>query len=257
MAINEEHIDGPNFLGICSVIDKTKDDFAIGTLNLAHWDQSRLHSQISQLIEGMNQFAVRFATRTSLLKDPDYRYLPVLIDEFETKVFELPEVVDISGNIELVNDVYRIHCWISDKTDNLRQELALATILVAKVYLPQKINKRGFAYKVKQLWTFSNVSDNSFRFKFERKHPLFEEHFPSRAVCPGSLLTELLFKGLKIDFSNTLIELSKVKFIDAVCPDENYKLIIKSDGIKSNSGVFYIQSESKKRYTCGHFATNK
>lgn len=248
-------VSSPNFLGICAKVEECSQGVSKGFLKLSNWDQSETHSAMSLLLEGVNQFAVRFVTKFSQHKDENYRYLPVMIEYFNAACTCCTDEMEVTGSIELVNDVYRVKCVVTGGSKQ-GAVIAQASILVAKVYLPHRYSQKMTASGVPSLWAFSFASDTQCWFKFESEHPLFEEHFPSRAVCPGSMLIDVLLSRVKKEGGNTRVELSKVKFIDTVYPGVEYQLLTKWDPKDKNTGVFYIQSIGKTRYTCGRFVIN-
>jgi len=102
----------------------------------------------------------------------------------------------------------------------------------------------------------STLARDFYTFYFDANHLLFEEHFPCRAVCPGSLLIDMVVSIISKTNAGSVafIELEKVKFIEAVYPGKKYLLTIKHDTESDSNGVFYIHTESKKRFTCGRFS---
>ncbi|ECI3619116.1 beta-hydroxyacyl-ACP dehydratase [Salmonella enterica subsp. enterica] len=249
------HRTGPNFLSICQGIALTEPTRACGQINISHWDLAHNYLKPGLLLEALHQFSVRFATSVAKNTDPTYRYLPVMAEQFISASHCDSDRLRVEGHIELINDAYRIHCTASPH-DNSSTIIAQAIIIVSKVCLPDSTSEKAALSLIGDLCKISSLTGDSCTFSFNAHHPLFEEHFPSRAVCPGSLLIDMVLalaaQGTAKNIAS--IELEKVKFIEAVYPGNTYHLTIKQNTECEPSGVFYIHTETKKRCTCGKFS---
>lgn len=253
MAIS--HRIGANFLGICQGIALTGSAAACGQINISHWDLAHNYLKPGLLLEALHQFAVRFATAVSKNTDPTWRYLPVMVEQFDSAANFDSELLRVEGHIELINDAYRIHCKATPR-DNHRAVIAQAIIMVSKVYLPESASDNASPTFLGDLYNVSPLTGDTYSFSFNAHHPLFQEHFPSRAVCPGSLLIDMVLALASCETAENIasVTLEKVKFIEAVYPGNVYLLAIKREAECDSSGVFYIHAETKKRCTCGKFS---
>ncbi|EJF81464.1 hypothetical protein MCQ_00162 [Candidatus Bartonella washoeensis Sb944nv] len=134
--------------------------------------------------------------------------------------------------------------------------IAQAIIIVSKVCFSGSCFEKAALPLLGYLCKIFSVTGDSCNFSFNAHHPLFDEHFPTRAVCSGSLLIEMILalstQGRAKNIAS--VTLKKVKFIEAVYPGDTYQLTIKQDTERELGGVFYIHTETKKRSTCGKFS---
>ncbi|MFP1732627.1 beta-hydroxyacyl-ACP dehydratase [Lonsdalea quercina] len=253
MAIS--HRTRPNFLGICQGIALTEPARACGQISISHWDLAHNYLKPGLLLEALHQFSVRFATAVAKNTDPTYRYLPVMVEQFLSAAHFDSDRLRVEGHIELINDAYRIHCTASPH-DNSGAVIAQAIIIVSKICLPDSTSEKAALSLISDLCTISSLTGDSCTFSFNAHHPLFDEHFPSCAVCPGSLLINMVLalaaQGTTKNIASVTLE--KVKFIKAVYPRNNYHLTIKQNTECEPGGVFYIHTETRKRCTCGKFS---
>jgi len=97
------------------------------------------------ILEALHQFSVRLATAVAKNTDPSYRYLPVMVEQFTSVADFDGDMLNVEGDIELVNDAYRIHCKASlDGKDSVF--IAQATIIVSRVYLPESASEKPSFY---------------------------------------------------------------------------------------------------------------
>ncbi|WP_375695971.1 hypothetical protein [Bartonella sp. AC67GZZY] len=187
--------------------------------------------------------------------DLTYRYLPVMVEQFFSTTHFDSDRLCVEGHIERINEAYRIHCKASTY-DNGKAVVAQAIIMVSKVYFLGSCSQKVALPLLGDLCKISSITGDSCTFSFNAHHPLFEEHFPSRAVCPGSLLIEMVLALATQDRTKNIasVALKKVKFIEAVYPGDTYQLTIKQDTECESGSVFYIHTETKKRSTCGKFS---
>ncbi|WP_273790363.1 beta-hydroxyacyl-ACP dehydratase [Bartonella sp. CM31XJBT] len=250
-----KHRTEPNFLGICQSITLTTPMRACGQIDISHWDLAHNYLKQGLLLEALHQFSVRFATVVAKNSDLTYRYLPVMVEQFFSTVHFDSDRLRVEGHIERINEDCRIHCK-SSPCDNGRAVIAQAIIIVSKVCFPSSCSEKAALPLLGDLCKISSVTGDSCTFSFNAHHPLFEEHFPSRAVCPGSLLIEMVLalstQGRAKNIAS--VALKKVKFIEAVYPGDTYQLTIKQDTEYEPDGVFYIHTETKKRSTCSKFS---
>ncbi len=250
-----KHRTEPNFLGICQSITLTAPMRACGQIDISHWNLAHNYLKQGLLLEALHQFSVRFATVVTKNSDLTYRYLPVMVEQFFSTTHFDNDRLRVEGHIERINEAYRIHCKASPY-GNGRAVIAQAIIMVSKVYFLGSCSEKAALPLLGDLCKISSVTGDSCTFSFNAHHPLFEEHFPSRAVCPGSLLIEMVLalstQGRAKNIAS--VALKKVKFIEAVYPGDTYQLTIKQDTECEPGGVFYIHTETKKRSTCGKFS---
>lgn len=250
-----KHRTKPNFLGICQSITLTAPMRACGQIDVSHWDLAHNYLKQVLLLEALHQFLVSFATVAAKNLDLTYRYLPVMVEQFFSTTHFVSDRLRVEGHIKRINEAYRIHCKASSY-DSGSAVIAQATIIVSKVCFPGSYSEKAALPLLSDLWKISSVTEDSCTFSFNAHHLLFEEHFPSRAVCPGSRLIEMV---LALDTqgrakSIASVALKKVKFIEAVYPGDPYQLTIKQDTECEPVGVFYIHTETKKRRICGQFS---
>ncbi|WP_246792422.1 beta-hydroxyacyl-ACP dehydratase [Bartonella grahamii] len=250
-----KHRTEPNFLGICQSITLTAPMRACGKIDISHWNLAHNYLKQGLLLEALHQFSVRFATMVAKNSDLTYRYLPVMVEQFFSTTHFDSDRLCVEGHIERINEAYRIHCKAS-LYGNDRAVIAQAIIMVSKVCFLSSCSEKAALPLLGDLCKISSVTGDSCTFSFNAHHPLFEEHFPSRAVCPGSLLIEMVLalsmQGRAKNIAS--VALKKVKFIEAVYPGDTYQLTIKQDTEYEPGGVFYIHTETKKRSTCGKFS---
>ncbi|RZN19553.1 MULTISPECIES: beta-hydroxyacyl-ACP dehydratase [unclassified Escherichia] len=246
---------GPNFLGIFQGLALTEPMRACGQIDISHWDLAHNYLKPGLLLEALHQFSVRFATEVAKSTDPTYRYLPVMVEQFLSAAYFDSDQLRVEGHIELINDAYRIHCTASPR-DNSSVVIAQAIIIVSKVCLPDSTSEKAVLSLISDLCQVSPLTGGFCTFSFNVHHPLFEEHFPSRAVCPGSLLIDMVLTLVAQGTAENIasVELEKVKFIEAIYPGNTYHLTIKQDIDCEPEGVFYIHTKLKKRCACGKFS---
>ncbi len=228
---------------------------ACGKIDISHWGLAHNYLKQGLLLEALHQFSVRFATVVAKNSDLTYRYLRVMVEQFFSTTHFDSDRLRVEGHIERINEAYRIHCKASPY-DNSRTVIAQAIIIVSKVCFPSSCSEKAALPLLDDLCKISPVTGDSCIFSFNTHHPLFEENFPSRAVCAGSLLIEMVLvlatQGRAKNIAS--VALTKVKFIEAVYPRETYQLTIKQDTECELGGVFYIHMETKKRSTCSKFS---
>lgn len=177
-----------------------------------------------------------------------------MVEQFFSTTHSGSHRLRVEGHIEHITETYYIHCKVSPY-DNHRVVVAQAIIIVSKVYLPGSFSKKVALPLADDLCKISSATGDSCTFSFNASHPFFKEHFPSRAVCPGSLLIEmaltLVMQGRAKNIAS--VTLRKVKFIEAVYRGDIYHLTIKQDTESESNGIFYIHTENKKRSSCGNF----
>ncbi|WP_375632480.1 beta-hydroxyacyl-ACP dehydratase [Bartonella sp. AA74HLJMH] len=250
-----KHRTEPNFLSICQSITLTAPMRACGQIDISQWNLAHNYLKQGLLLEALHQFSVRFATVVAKNSDLTYRYLPVMVEQFFSTTHFDSDRLCVEEHIERINETYRIHCKASPY-GNGRAVIAQPIIMVSKVCFLSSCSEKAALPLLGDLCKISSVTGDSCTFSFNAHHPLFEEHFPSRAVCPGSLLIEMVLalstQGRAKNIAS--VALKKVKFIEAVYPGDTYQLTIKQDTECEPGGVFYIHTETKKRSTCGKFS---
>ncbi|WP_375619696.1 MULTISPECIES: hypothetical protein [unclassified Bartonella] len=136
--------------------------------------------------------------------------------------------------------------------------IAQAIIIVSKVCFPSSCSEKAALPLLGDLCKISSVTGDSCTFSFNAHHPLFEEHFPSRAVCPGSLLIEMVLalttQGRAKNIAS--VALKKVKFIEAVYSEDTYQLTIKQDTKCEPGGVFLFIRKLKNEALAVSFLSN-
>ncbi|WP_254492858.1 beta-hydroxyacyl-ACP dehydratase [Bartonella sp. B1099] len=252
-----KHRTEPNFLGICQSITLITPMRACGQIDISHWNLTHNYLKQGLLLEALHQFSVRFATVVAKNSDLTYRYLPVMVEQFFSTTHFDSDRLCVEGHIERINEAYRIHCKASPY-GNGRAVIAQAIIMVSKVCFLSSCSEKAALPLLGDLCKISSVTGDSCTFSFNAYHPLFEEHFPSRPVCPGSLLIEMVLalatQGRAKNIAS--VALKKVKFIEAVYPGDTYQLTIKQDTECEPGGVFLFIRKLKNESLTVSFLSN-
>ncbi len=91
-------------------------------------------------------------------------------------------------------------------------------------------------------------------FKIAVQHPCLPGHFPGRPIVPGVVLLEQVETVLKKHFTDCAItELSQVKFLQPVLPEELIELLVDSSKLESHQSILFqlIHIESQCRVATG------
>ncbi len=80
---------------------------------------------------------------------------------------------------------------------------------------------------------FRIAKKNDFQFdvSLEASHPLFEAHFPSFPILPGSCVTEIILQAMQVQTGNVYdaTHFSKMKFVRPIVPGNPiYNLTLKA-----------------------------
>ncbi|WP_246588406.1 beta-hydroxyacyl-ACP dehydratase [Bartonella raoultii] len=188
-----------------------------------------------------------------------YRYLPVMVEQFFSTTHFDSDRLCVEGHIERINEAYRIYCK-ARPYDNGRAVIVQAIIIVSKVRFPGSCSEKAALPLLGDLCKISSVTGDFCTFSFNAYRLLLKEYFPSRAVCPGSLLPSSLLIEMVLALATqgrakniASVMLQKVKFIKAVYLGDTYQLTIKQGTEYEPGGIFYIH-ETKKRSICGKFS---
>lgn len=238
------------FLNICSPIDS----LATASAKLSRWEGYKNHKSISLLLEAIHQFAVRYATSRHPCA-PAHRYLPAMVEHFESAAEFTEEQVMLEGDIEMLQGSVRVMCraW---SYSNHTQLVAEAKIVVHPVPLPVKFTPPVVVNSAIPLWAILSQNNECCEFLLNGSNPLFNEHFPGSPVCPGSLLIDLLLSTLLQPTEQKILKLKKVKFLRALLPEKVYRLTLGSaDGSQMTN--FLITDERNERHVSGSYFLSK
>ncbi|MDX7993237.1 hypothetical protein [Xenorhabdus littoralis] len=240
------------FLAICSPlnIDQQR-KVATSVALLSNWKEQQNHSATSLLIEALNQFAVRYASSQFSVEE-EHSFLPVMIERFSCNGVSYSDKIFIEGELEPMYNTFRVNCRAYNE-DFKEKFVAQASIIVQAVELPiipfpDVITEKSADF----LWEVWPINQECYGFHLNLGHYLFQEHFPGRPVCPGSLLIDLALSLCKWNRSN-IIKLHKVKFLKSVTPDRNYIISLNINS-EETLGRFSINSENGERHTNGSFS---
>ncbi|MGC0808279.1 hypothetical protein WKG86_10185 [Pantoea agglomerans] len=234
------------FLTICSPLDSA----ATASAKLTHWKGYKNHQSVSLLLEAIHQFAVRYAT-SQYPCTPAQRYLPAMIEYFESETKLTEEQLVLEGDIEIQHVSVRVICraWSDNSRDRL---VAEAAIIVHPVSLPIKFTSPAAEDSAIPLWEILSQNTKYCEFRLNGSNPLFSEHFTGNPVCPGSLLIDLLLSTLLHPTERQTLKLKKVKFLRAVLPETIYRLTLGSaEGSQTNT--FIITAEKGERHVSGSY----
>ncbi len=82
-------------------------------------------------------------------------------------------------------------------------------------------------------------TDNVFRVRFDKDHPIYKAHFPQNPITPGVVLLEtlelLLEQSLERDLR--LKRVKNIKFISVLNPELTTEVDFKLDNVVSEVGV--------------------
>ena len=93
-------------------------------------------------------------------------------------------------------------------------------------------------------------------FKISAQHPSLPGHFPGRPIVPGVVLLEQVETILKKQFIDwEIAELSQVKFLQPVLPEELIEFLVDSSKLESHQSILFqlINIESQSRVATGKF----
>lgn len=93
-------------------------------------------------------------------------------------------------------------------------------------------------------------------FKISAQHPSLPGHFPGRPIVPGVVLLEQVETILKKQFIDwEIAELSQVKFLQPVLPEDLIEFLVDSSKLKSHQSILFqlINIESQSRVATGKF----
>lgn len=93
-------------------------------------------------------------------------------------------------------------------------------------------------------------------FKISAQHPSLPGHFPGRPIVPGVVLLEQVETILKKQFTDwEIAELSQVKFLQPVLPEELIEFLVDSSKLESHQSILFqlINIESQSRVATGKF----
>jgi len=91
-------------------------------------------------------------------------------------------------------------------------------------------------------------------FKIPVQHPCLPGHFPSRPIVPGVVLLEQVETILKKHITDwDIVELSQVKFLQPVLPDELIELLVDSSKLESHQSTLFqlINVETQSQVATG------
>lgn len=218
------------FLSICSSLCLVQHEAkAAAVLNIKNWTSWRHSLPEKLLLEGVNQFAVRIST--AFYPDEEKkRYLPTIIEKFQSALNDIPSNLIISGRCERLHDACRVVCDVTVAGDREDKIIATAVVIVSKIQFQFSMATPEKTRPDLPLWMADITVDNQSLttpvcLYFNSAHPLFSEHFPGYAVAPGAMVVDIIIKRLKL-FSPWMrsLSLSKIKFITPILPNTHYCL---------------------------------
>ncbi|MER2475036.1 hypothetical protein ABR965_22490 [Photorhabdus laumondii] len=241
-----------HFLAICSPLRFDADrTMAISTATLSTWHFYQQHTSVSLLLEALNQFAVRYVT-SCFPCGVAQRFLPVMVESFICKVALCCNQMNIQGELELVYNAFRVNCRVYS-VESQEKVIAQASIIINEVELPDLFSDVLAEGSISSLWQTWQITTQVNGFRLNSRHSLFQEHFPGRPVCPGSLLIDLVLSMVGNTKSAEIIELHKIKFLKPVTPNRDYVVsVIAGDHVLS--GVFFINADNGERHVNGNFS---
>lgn len=97
-------------------------------------------------------------------------------------------------------------------------------------------------------------------FKISIQHPSLPGHFPGRPIVPGVILLEQVETILKTHFTDwEITELSQVKFLQPVLPEELIEILVDSSKLESHKSTLFqlINVENQSQVATGKLKLTK